>query len=438
MMEWSVAGGAALGAALLLMFLSVPVAFAFLAVSFGGMSLLAGLPGVLQLVTSASVAVTDFAFLPIPLFLLMGELLFHTGIAARVFDAVYALIGRLRGRPSWVTVAGGTAYAALSGTSMGNTALLGALLVPEMTRRGYKPQMSMGPILATSGLAILIPPSSLAVLLGSIAKIDIGRLLIAGVLPGLLLAGLFALTIVQLLRLDPAAAPDDVPRPRPLAEKLVVGLTRLLPMGFIVFLVIGLILMGVATPTEAAAFGVLGVLIVAEAFRSLSSRALRRSLEGALKASAMVLLIVIASSTFAAPCLLGRLGGARAQRAVAGPLCGCDGGGDVPDPAADGHVRRTGVDHDADDPGVLPHRSGAGDRPDLVWRGDASVARDRRHHFALRAQPFRDARGGATRDDAGPGVARGGAVPAGLPDAVPAADAVSRSGALASRPNGTI
>ena len=124
----------------------------------------------------------------IPLFLLMGELFFHTRVAIRVFDAFEALFGRLPGRLSYLTVAGGTAFAACSGTTMGNTAMLGSLMVPEMTRRGYKKHMSMGPILGTGGLAMIIPPSSLAVLLGSLAKIEVGRLLIAGVGPGLVLA----------------------------------------------------------------------------------------------------------------------------------------------------------------------------------------------------------------------------------------------------------
>ena len=91
----------------------------------------------------------------------------------------------------YLTVAGGTSFAMLTGSSMSNTAMLGSLMVPEMTRRGYKPRMSMGPILGTGGLAILIPPSTLAVVLGSIAQIDIGGLLIGGMLPGFLLAFLY-------------------------------------------------------------------------------------------------------------------------------------------------------------------------------------------------------------------------------------------------------
>ena len=298
MPEWYVSGGLALGAILVLMFLSMPVAFAFLLVSFGGMYVLSGFAGMSQVAANASVAVTHFVFLPIPLFLLMGELFFNAGVAKRVFDAVDVLIGRMRGRLSYVTIFGGTTFAALTGTSMGNTAMLGSLLVPEMTRRGYRKHMAMGPILGVGGLAILIPPSGLAVLLGSLAKIDIGRLLIAGVVPGLVLACLYLILIFALIRLDPSSVPDDEPVHHSLLDKIKVVVTHILPLSVIIFMVIGLILLGVATPTESAAFGVLGVLIVAYFFGGLTVEAVFKSLKGTVKVTAMILLIVAASSTF--------------------------------------------------------------------------------------------------------------------------------------------
>ena len=298
MLEWYIAGALAIGSILFLMFLSMPVAFAFLLVSFGGMYFLAGIPGMSQIAANASVAVTHFVFLPIPLFLLMGELFFNAGVAKKVFDAVDMLTGRMRGRLSYVTIFGGTTFAALTGTSMGNTAMLGSLLVPEMTRRGYKKHMSMGPILGVGGLAILIPPSGLGVLLGSLAKIDIGRLLIAGVLPGLVLALLYLGLIFVMIRLDPDSVPDTEETRHSWRAKLLVIVTHILPLSVIIFMVIGLMLLGIATPTESAAFGVLGVLIVAYAFGGLTLEAIVKSLRGTVKVTAMILLIVAASSTF--------------------------------------------------------------------------------------------------------------------------------------------
>ena len=298
-MEWYEAGALIVGLLIVFMALSVPVAFSFFAVSIVGMLVfIGGEAGLVQIAANVTSSVTLFVFVPIPLFLLMGELLFHTGVAVRVFDAFDALFGRLPGRLSYLTVASGTVFATLSGTSMGSTAMLGGLMVPEMSRRGYKKYMSMGPILGSGGLAIIIPPSSLAVLLGSIARIDIGRLLIAGVLPGFILAGLYTAMIYLQVKLDPDAAPQyDVERTT-LAMKLRLIVTHLLPMGLVVFMVIGLMILGIATPSESAAFGVLGVLILAVAFRSLTWQAIVKSLKGTVRVTAMVLFIVMASTTF--------------------------------------------------------------------------------------------------------------------------------------------
>lgn len=173
-MEWYESGALIIGLVVGLIALSVPVAFAFLVVSVIGMLIfIGGEAGLKQITVNATSSITLFVFVPIPMFILMGELFFHARMADRVFDAFDALFGRLPGRLSYVSVAIGTLFATLSGTSMGSTAMLGSLLVPEMTRRGYKKHMSMGPILGAGGLAILIPPSGLAVLLGSIAKVDI-------------------------------------------------------------------------------------------------------------------------------------------------------------------------------------------------------------------------------------------------------------------------
>ena len=298
-MEWYSSGGLVIGLLILFMVLSVPVAFAFFAVSVVGMLIfIGGDSGLSQIPANITSSVTLFVFVPIPLFVLMGQLFFHARLATRVFDAFDALFGRLPGRLSYLTVAGGTVFATLSGTSMGSTAMLSALMVPEMTERGYKKHMSMGPILGTGGLAMIIPPSSLAVLLGSIAKIDIGKLLVAGVLPGIVLAVLYALLIYGQVRIDPDAAPQYAVERQPWSRRLYLILTHLLPMSLVVFMVIGLIILGVATPSEAAAFGVLGVLTLAAAFRTLTWAAIRHSLIGTLKVTTMVFLIVMASSTF--------------------------------------------------------------------------------------------------------------------------------------------
>lgn len=298
-MLWGEAALLLIGGLVALMAIGVPVAIAFLAINIlGVLVFLGGMAGVDQLVANASGALTTFTLVPVPLFMIMGELFFHTGLAARVFDALDKCLGGLPGRLSYMTVGGGTVFATLSGSSMANTAMLGSLMVPEMTRRGYKKHMIMGPILATGGLAMIIPPSTLAVLLGSLARLDVGALLIAGLVPGIVLALLYVIVIRVHIARDPEAAPGYASE-RPSAGEIAKALLiNVVPMGLVVFSVIGLILLGWATPTESAAFGVLSVILLALLYRCLTLSAVVKALKGALAVTAMMFFIILGSTTF--------------------------------------------------------------------------------------------------------------------------------------------
>ncbi len=304
-MEWYEAAGFLVGLVILLMLMGIPVAFAFMAtnvlgafVFMGDGTLLGGIRAFPQIIVNATESVAIFALVPVPLFIIMGELFFHTGLAIRVFDALDKCFGRIPGRLAYITVAGGTIFATLSGSTMANTAMMGSLMVPEMSRRGYKRHMSMGPILGTGGLAMIIPPSALAVLLASIAEIDIGALLIAGVIPGLILAVLYAILIYGQVKLDPSAAPEYTVERSSIGEILLSIVVNILPMSLVVFCVIGLIILGFATPTEAAGFGALGVIVLSVLYRVLTSEALKKAFIGSLRVTSMVLLIIIGSSAF--------------------------------------------------------------------------------------------------------------------------------------------
>ncbi len=297
--EWYTIAAFLVGIVIAFMLLGIPVAFAFLTANIiGAMIFMGGLDAMPQIVANAVESVTIFALIPVPLFIIMGELFFHTGLAVRVFDALDRCFGRLPGRLAYITVAGGTIFATLSGSTMANTAMMGSLMVPEMTARGYKKHMSMGPILGTGGLAMIIPPSALAVLLASLAEIDIGKLLIAGVLPGLVLALLYSILIYGQVKLDPEAAPAYEVEKTPLGQMILSVAVNVLPMGLVVFCVIGLIILGIATPTEAAGFGAFGVVVLALLYRVLSWDILVKAFAGSVRVTAMVLLIILASSTF--------------------------------------------------------------------------------------------------------------------------------------------
>lgn len=298
-MEWYEALALLLGVIVFLMAMGMPVALAFLAANIvGAWVFMGGERGIGQLLNNGLGSLTKFALVPIPLFLLMGEIFFHTGLGGRMFNAIDKLLGKLSGRLSYVTVLGGTAFSTLSGSSMGSTALLGSLMVPEMSQRGYKSHMSIGPILGTGGLAIIIPPSALAVLLATLAQIDVGALLIAGVIPGLILAGFYIGTIWLQTKLDPTAAPAYDVEPMSLASKIGLLLREVVPMVGVMVVIIILMINGFVTPSEAAAFGALGVLILAAVFRCLTWEAMRKSVTGALKVTLMAYLIVFGSATF--------------------------------------------------------------------------------------------------------------------------------------------
>src|SRR6056297_1012676 len=298
-MEWYEALALLLGSIVVLMGVGMPVALAFLAANIAGAWVfMGGERGIVQLLNNGWGALTTFALVPIPLFLLMGEVFFHTGLGNRMFNAIDRLLGRVPGRLSYVTVLGGTGFSTLSGSSMGSTALLGSLMVPEMIRRGYKTHMSVGPILGTGGLAIIIPPSALAVLLATLAKIDVGALLIAGVIPGLVLAGLYVATIYVQTRRDPDAAPAYDVEPVSFLQKIGFLVRDVVPMVGLMAIIVAMMIYGIVTPSEAAAFGALGVIIMAALFRCLTLAAMKASVRGALRVTLMAYLIVFGSATF--------------------------------------------------------------------------------------------------------------------------------------------
>jgi len=284
---------------LIFMVLGVPVAFAFLAANLiGAFLLMGGTEGLLQLVDNSTSLITTFTLVAIPMFVLMGALLFHSGLATRVFDTLDTLLGRVPGRLSYLTVAGGATFSTLTGSTMANTAMMGSLMVPEMNRRGYATYMSIGPIIGTGGLAMLIPPSSMGVLLGSLARIDIGALLIAGLIPGILLAIAYCLVIFIQTRINPECAPVYESASVPLGQKIYLVCINILPLGLVIFSVVGFILLGIATPSESAAFGALSVTALAAVNRALSLQVLQKSLASTVAVTAMVFLLVIASSVF--------------------------------------------------------------------------------------------------------------------------------------------
>lgn len=283
----------------LLFLIGLPVAFAFLLVNIVGFFIFAGgYVGIRQLILSLNNSVMTFTLLPLPLFVLMGEIMFQCGLAPRMMDALDKWIGRFPGRLSISAVAGGTVFAALSGSSMASAAMLSSVLIPEMEGKGYKAQMSLGPILASGGLAIMIPPSALGVLLAAVGRFSVGDFLIAIIVPGFLMGLSFGAYIVTRCILQPELAPRYDVSDIPLKTKLSHTARYILPLTVIVFMVVGTIFLGVATASESAALGAFACFIMAFFYGGLKWRLVKDSLSNTLSITVMMLMIISSSGAF--------------------------------------------------------------------------------------------------------------------------------------------
>jgi tripartite ATP-independent transporter DctM subunit len=281
------------------MLTGMPIALCFFIVNVIGMyALFGGMMGLQNLINSLYSSLNSFILLPIPLFILMGEVMFQSKIAPILIQVVGKWMGKLPGRLALLAVASGTLFSTLTGTSLASVAMLGSTLVPEMEAQGYKKPMSLGPIMGSGGLAMLIPPSALAVLCGAIGEISISRILIGIIVPGLLVAGIMTAYIVVRCVLQPELAPTYDVAKVPLSEKVRDTAKYVLPQGLIIFAVIGLMFLGIASPSEAAACGAIGTCILAACYRRLDWEVIKKTTISSLNVTGMILIIIGGAQAF--------------------------------------------------------------------------------------------------------------------------------------------
>ncbi len=298
-MEWWLALLIIMGTMLVLFSMGVHVAISFLIVNIIGVLLFwGGEAGLRQLIYSIHESVASFTFIPVVLFVLMGVILFQSGMAINTIDAMDKWMGRLPGRLGLLAVASGVLLATLSGSSMASGAILGSALTPEMERRGYNKSMSLGPILGSGGLAFMIPPSSMGVLVAALAETSVASVLIGGILPGIIMATLYAGYIIIKCRLDPSVAPPYDLTHTPLSEKTILGLKFILPLALIIFAVTGVIFMGIATPSEAAGTGSIASFILAACYGRLSWQVIKKTFIETLRITLMILFIISGAVAF--------------------------------------------------------------------------------------------------------------------------------------------
>lgn len=299
-MDWILSLTLLLGSVTALMMIGLPVAFAFLVTNVvAAFVYMGGLAGVDQLARNSIASVITFSLTPIPLFILMGEVLFQTGLAVRMIDAFDRIIHRVPARLPVVSVVAGTAFSAISGSTIATTAMLGRSMTPVMLEKNYHPSLAMGPIIAIGGVDMLIPPSALIVLFGSLANISITKLLFAGIVPGLLLAVAFVAYIILYAILVPDSAPKDDEGPAHKGwERWRPLVVYALPLLSIFGVVVGAMSTGVSTPTEAAALGAAATILLAACFRALTWNNLVASLKGTVTVSCIVLFIIVGATSF--------------------------------------------------------------------------------------------------------------------------------------------
>lgn len=279
--------------------MGVPVAF-----SFGLLNIIClylfcgGLPALGIMTFSASSGIANFVLVAIPMFVLMGDIITFSGMANRAFNVIDNLMGRVPARLGVLTIVNAMLFGAVSGSSMACTAAVGKTMIPEMLNRGYNKVLALGTVLGGAALDILIPPSILMVVYASLADVSVGKLLIGGTLPGVMIGLMFILYVMILAMIKPELAPVYKVKKTSFAKKIRSSID-ILPLLFIFFLVMGLIYLGVATASESAALGAVGAFVLAFLTGGgVSWAQMKESLKGTVRVCAMVFLIIMGSKAF--------------------------------------------------------------------------------------------------------------------------------------------
>ena len=267
------------------------VGFSLFIVGFVGMMLFSTLPAGNNMASSLWATVEKWEYVALPLFILMGEILYRSGISEKLFKSLVPWLYRLPGGLLLMNIVSCTLFAAVSGSSAATTATVGRITLAEFDKLGYDKRLAMGSLAGAGTLGFLIPPSLIMIVYAILAEVSIGKMFMAGILPGLLLAGIYSSYIIYRGIRDPSIAPQT--QESYSWKERMVGLKDLAPTLLLILMVLGSIYGGVATPTEAAALGVLGATVFAFLNRRMNFKIMFECLVGAVKTNAMIMLIVV-------------------------------------------------------------------------------------------------------------------------------------------------
>ncbi len=286
-------GAVGLALLLVLLLMRLPVAFAMFAVGFGGIWILNGFRAATGLLSSETFALaSNSELIVVPLFILMGNVASVTGMSRRLYDAAYATIGQIRGGLASATVIGCGGFAALSGSSVASALTMGRTALSEMDRFEYSPRLSTGVVAAGGTLGILIPPSTGFVIYAILTEQSIGRLFMAGIIPGILLLTAFMLTVTILCAIWPAMGPKGPATTMSEKGRAFLGAV---PILCVVFITIGGIYSGLFSPTEAAGVGAALVIAIGALSGTLNLRSFWKAAQSSIVTTASVMLILIAA-----------------------------------------------------------------------------------------------------------------------------------------------
>jgi len=285
-----------IGVLLLMFLLRMPVAFAMALVGLAGFAYLSTSGAALSILArDIFEQFTSYPLSVIPMFILMGSFAFAAGISRRLYDTGYSWVGQFRGGLTMATVLGCAGFAAICGSSTATAATMGKIALPEMKRFNYDDSLATGTVAAAGTLGILIPPSTVLIVYGILTEESIGKLFIAGILPGILLSLFFVLTVFLICLRNPALGPPGAPTSW---RKKVGSLTGVIEALVLFGLVIGGLFLGWFSPTKAGAIGAAGALIIGLARRELGWRILFEATKDALRTSCMVLFILAGAIIF--------------------------------------------------------------------------------------------------------------------------------------------
>jgi tripartite ATP-independent transporter DctM subunit len=316
-MTWWLVISCSIGLLLFLMALGMPLFAAFVIMNVTWLIILFGTNAFGLFANSIYTTATTGVLSAVPLFIAMGEIMFRSGAMEVLFDSLDRLVGRFRGRQYVVCILLSAVLGALSGAAMAVAGLLGRSLFPAMRARGYDTRFSAGTVLAGASLDPIIPPSVLAILVATIADVSTGKMLIAGIIPGLVLTGMFIAYVLVRVYFQPSLAPDIAADAANESGGRLMALLKMMPSLLVFFMVMGLIILGIATPTEAAATGVLGALLLAAMYRRLTFKLMNDALITAATVGCLLLVIMCSAVMFSQ--MLTLTGAARAMgQAVVG------------------------------------------------------------------------------------------------------------------------